>query len=173
MKLGAKIFGGLATLLLLYLLVGALLPGTWRAREATVLPAPPATIFPFLNSLEAWQAWTPFPEASLESYGPPEGLGAGIRWDDPQYGRGEAEITGSVGGRSVTYRVDVENGSLIINGTMTLRGQADGTLIEWIEEGDFGWNPLMGYAAKGMASSQGEAMKASLERLKAAVAGGA
>ena len=137
MRLGAKIFGSLATLLLLFLLIGILLPGTWIARQEALLSEPPTRVFPLLNSLEAWQDWTPFPEAGLESFGPPEGVGGGIRWNDPQYGRGTAEITGSVLNREVTYRVEIEDGRLAIAGRLILEAEGGGTRIEWIEEGDF------------------------------------
>ncbi len=165
MKMGTKIFGGFAVVCLGYLLVGLLLPGRWTAREEILLPQPPSEVFPLLNSLLAWEVWTPFPEEGMESYGPQEGTGAGLRWDDPQYGRGEAVITGSTPNREVTYEVRIEGGSLTISGRLTLESGPEGTLLQWVEEGDFGWNPLMGYAARGMASSQGEAMRASLERL--------
>ena len=165
MKLGAKIFGALSGILLLYLLVGLLLPGTWRAQEEAFLDAPPASVFPLLNRLSAWSLWTPFPSSGLEAFGPPKGVGAGLRWDDPQYGKGEARIIGAREDAEVEYEVEVEGGGLRIHGVLTLEPEGEGTRLRWIEEGDFGWNPLMGYAARGMPASQGKAMRASLGRL--------
>lgn len=171
MKLGARIFGVLAGILLLFLLVGLLLPGTWSAGEEALLPAPPSSVFPLLNRLSAWDLWTPFPDTGLEWFGPPEGVGAGLRWDDPGYGKGEARIVRSVEGAEVRYEVEVEGGALRIHGVLTLEAEGVGTRLRWVEEGDFGWNPLMGYAARGMADSQGKAMKASLERLRGVLDG--
>jgi hypothetical protein len=165
MRLGAKIFGGLSGILLLYLLVGLLLPGSWRAQEEILLPAPPSSVFPLVNRLSAWELWTPFPQSGLVSFGPPEGEGAGLRWDDPQYGKGEVRIIRSREDAEVSYWVEVEEGALTIRGVLTLEPEGGGTRLRWVEDGDFGWNPLMGYAARGMADSQGEAMKASLGRL--------
>ncbi|MGD8361308.1 MAG: SRPBCC family protein [Gemmatimonadota bacterium] len=170
MKWGARIFGVLAGILLLYLLVGLLLPGTWTATEEAVLPAPPSAVYPFLNRISAWEAWTPFPETGLEVFGPPDGVGAGVRWDDPRYGKGEARIVEVRQDTAVGYEVLIEGGALTIRGSLTLISEGDGSRVRWTENGDFGWNPLMGYAARGMASSQGEAMKSSLVRLAAAVA---
>lgn len=166
MRVGAKIFGALAGILLLFLLVGLLLPGTWRAQEEVLLPAPPSSVFPFLNRLSAWDLWTPFPDTGLEGFGPPEGVGAGLRWDDPRYGGGEARIVRSVENAEVGYEVEVDGGALRIHGVLTLEAEGGGTRLQWVEEGDFGWNPLMGYAARGMAESQGEAMRSSLETLR-------
>jgi hypothetical protein len=170
MRLGARIFGVLSGILLLYLLVGLLLPGSWTATEESSLPVPPSAVYPFLDRLSAWESWTPFPETGLEAFGPSEGAGSGVRWDDPQYGRGEARIVEARPDTSVEYEVLIEGGSLRIHGSLTLTPEGGGSRLRWVEQGDFGWNPLMGYAARGMASSQGEAMKASLARLASVVA---
>lgn len=165
MKLGAKIFGTLSGLLLLYLLLGLLLPGKWEADAEWVIQATPQEIFPFLNRLGAWAQWSPMPDSGLETFGAAHGVGAGLRWDDPQYGDGEVTIVASQENSEVRYEVEVEGGALKIQGVLSLERYEEGTLIRWRESGDFGWNPLMGYAARGMASSQGEAMKESLKTL--------
>jgi hypothetical protein len=101
----------------------------------------------------------------LEAFGPPTGVGAGVRWDDPRYGAGEVRIVGSEEDRMVEYEVIVENGALTIHGSITLEPEGVGTRVRWVEEGDFGWNPLLGYAARGMSSSQAETMRQSLRML--------
>jgi hypothetical protein len=164
-KLGAKIFGILGGSLVLYLLLGLLMPGTWVARQEALVSSPPSAVFPYLNRMDLWQSWAPMPESGSESFGPPEGVDAGIRWDDPQYGRGQIQITGSFPNTEVTYSVEVEGGALRIEGKFALAPEGSGTRIEWEEAGDSGRNPLMGYAARGMSSSQGEAMRISLGRL--------
>lgn len=165
MKLGAKIFGALSGLLLLYLIIGLFLPGKWEAEAEWVIQAPPQEVFPFLNNLEAWPQWSPMPDSGLEAFGAAHGVGAGLRWNDPQYGDGEVRIVASQENSEVRYEVDVEGGALKIQGILSLEGYEGGTRIRWRESGDFGWNPMMGYAARGMASSQGEAMKESLKTL--------
>ncbi len=172
MKIGAWIFGVLAGILLLYLAVGLVLPGNWKAEQSGLLPAPPSEVYPFLVDLTAWGAWTPFPDSGLETFGPASGPGAGIRWSDERYGSGEARITSAEPNRRVEYQVLIEGGSLTIHGTLSLEPEGNGTRVRWVEEGDFGWNPLMGYAARGMSDSQGEAMRASLQRLAEAVEAG-
>ncbi|MGD2124235.1 MAG: hypothetical protein PVJ76_21070, partial [Gemmatimonadota bacterium] len=58
-----------------------------------------------------------------------------------------------------------------IRGTVRLEGDGDGTRLIWEESGDFGRNPLMGYAARGMGGSQAKAMEASLDSLAVLLAG--
>ena len=171
MKLGARIFGILGGLLCLYLLVGLLLPGKWTARQEAVLPHTAAEIFPFMNRVEQWPEWMPMPESGTEVTGPPQGAGAGLRWDDTRYGRGWLQITESRSDSKVSYTVDVEEGALRIQGVLSLKPDGSGTRLSWEESGDFGWNPLLGYAARGMGRSQGEAMRASLEKLALILAG--
>jgi len=165
MKLGARIFGALAGVLILYLLLGVLLPGTWEAQVEVTLPAPPSQVYPFLQSPEEWARWNTLPDSGLTFVGPRQGPGAGMEWDDPRYGSGRYEITAGQPHARVEYEVQVEGGALSIEGTLALTPTREGTHLFWSEKGDFGWNPLLGYAARGMASSQEEAMRSSIRRL--------
>ncbi len=165
MKGGARILGALAGLLILFLLVGLLLSGEWEARVELVLPASPELVFLHLDSPSSWQGWSPMPESGLTPFGPVRGTGAGIRWDDPRYGRGEVVLTESVPGKLVAYRVEVEEGALLYSGRFQLSAEGSGTRIRWREKGDFGWNPLTRYAARFMRSSQARAMEGSMANL--------
>ena len=155
MKLGAKIFGALAAILILYLGIGFFLPGTWDAEVQGTLDAPPEVVFPFLNSPEQWVRWNAMPESGSTFVGPQEGMGAGLDWDDPRYGSGAFRITRPVPNRVVEYEVEIEAGALRIQGVATLEEEGAGSRI-----------PLMGYAARGMGSSQAAALEASLDTLR-------
>lgn len=165
MKLGAKIFGALSGLLILYLFLGILLPGRWVAEVDAYLPAAPSSVFPFLNRTDRWIRWNTMPDSNLTMVGPSRGVGAGIRWDDPRYGSGEFEILVSDPPSRVEYQVLIEGGDLAIRGVLELAPEGTGSRLRWTERGDFGWNPLMGYAARGMDETQAEAMRAGLDRL--------
>jgi len=155
----ALLFGGL-------MIVGLLLPGEWEAERNIKIGAPPEEVFPFLNSAARWEEWTPAPESGVELFGPAEGPGSGRRWDDPGYGQGEFVIAASELPREIIYEVKVEDGSILIRGWIELLGATGGTQIYWREEGDFGWNPLLGYLAGRMNELQGAQIDASLASLK-------
>jgi hypothetical protein len=159
------VFGVLSGILVVILGIGLLLPGTWKAEVEALLPAPPSSVFPLVNHLSSWAKWTPVPETGLEAFGEPAGVGAGVRWDDPRYGAGEVRITGSHANRAVRYEVVVEGGALRIHGSISMEPEGEGTRVRWVEEGDFGWNPLLGFAARGMSSSQSKTMRESLRLL--------
>lgn len=169
MRLGAKIFGTLAVVLIFFLLAGVFLPGTWEAEADALVDAEPAEVFPFLNRPDLWAEWNAMPEAGITFFGAPEGAGAGLEWDDPQYGTGRFELLLSAPEDRIEYEVLIEGGALSILGSLTVRSEGAGARLEWREEGDFGWNPLMGYAARRMGSSQALAMMASLEKLRALI----
>lgn len=169
---GTRVLAAGALLFVVVLGIGALLPGTWHAEGSRVLPASPARILPWLESPEGWRGWTPWPEVGVERTGPERGEGATLSWRHPDMGRGSFEIVAVDAPRRVDYRVLVEGGSLRTEGRVELEPQEAGTRVTWTEEGDFGWNPLMGYWALAMERVQGEELQKGLERLEEVVAGG-
>jgi len=169
-RIAGIILGTLALFFLGFLVVGLLLPSGWDAERTTVLTAEAEDVLPFLVAPARWTEWTPTPDSGVDAFGPTEGPGAGYRWDDPAYGEGEFRITAVTPPGEIRYEVDVEGGSIRILGLIVLEPAGDATtLVRWREEGDFGWNPLLGYLASRMNELQGTQMEASLSALKAAV----
>lgn len=171
MSIGVKFFGGGALLMILFLGIGLVLPGEWAVERSRTVPAHPEAIFPYLNSPARWEAWVPWPEAGARFDGPSEGPGAARAWDDPEWGDGVFTITEEEAPRSVSYTVAVEEGRMTTRGTVTLDGTGDSTRVLWREEGDFGWNPLMGWVARFMDRLQGRELERSLVRLEEVVTG--
>lgn len=154
-----------------FLVIGLLLPGRWQVQRSHLLAAPPEEIFPWLDSPARWAAWVPWPEAGASFAGPPEGVGASRSWADPEWGEGTFTLTRVEPPSRVEYRVEVEEGRMTTLGTILLVPQDGGTRVEWQEEGDFGWNPLMGWVARFMDRLQGRELERSLVRLDALVRG--
>lgn len=167
-----KIMGGLAGLLVLLVVGGLLLPGTWSAHRTAVIRAPAEEIFPYLDTPARWDRWTPWGEVESELEGPARGPGARRSWNHPEQGEGFLEIVATDPPREVRYRVQVDGGAIRMEGRLRLEEVRDGTRVAWEEEGDFGWNPILGYMALTMERSQGAQMSRSLERLRDAVRGG-
>jgi len=169
-RIAGIILGTLALFFIGFMVVGLLLPSGWDAERMTVIRAESDDVLPFLVAPERWTEWTPTPESGVVAFGPMEGPGAGHRWDDPAYGEGEFQIIAVSPSGEVRYEVEVEGGSIRILGQIVLEPAGEGTtLVRWREEGDFGWNPLLGYLASRMNALQGAQMEASLSTLKAAV----
>ena len=185
--------GLLALLSLAVLAVGFVLPSTWVAEAEIHIEAPTDAVHPLVHRADEWLTWTPGPETGVETFGPAAGVGSGYRWDDPSYGKGEFILTrdtltgspltpgqsrdqgrdeGSEATREVGYEVEVEGGSIRIQGILMLAAEGTGTRVTWREEGDFGWNPLLSFLSGRMAELQGEQLLQSLQTLKERVEAG-
>lgn len=147
------------------LVVGFLLPGEWEVERTTVLPAPPDRVFPWLDDPRLWGEWAPLADVDPSFSGPERGAGATRSWNDPEVGDGRFTIVSSEPGREVSYRVEVQEGGMVTEGTLVLQPDGAGTRVTWRERGDFGWNPLLGYVARTMDRTQGRQMEAALQRL--------
>lgn len=172
MKVLKLFITAVALLLLVFVGVGLALPGTWEAHRTAVVPAGPEAVFGYLDSVDGWSAWAPFGAVEGDRSGPVRGPGASLRWDDPQWGRGEWVLTGAEADRAVTYEVSVEDGAMVTRGRIELTEADGGTRVDWLESGDFGWNPLLAFMALGMDRMQGREMEKGLDRLGQAVTGG-
>lgn len=171
---GTIVLGGASVVLVAFLVVGFLLPGTWEAAAERRIAAPASELTPYLDSPEGWRAWTTWPDSGLTRTGPERGAGAALRWDDRELGAGSFRIDGVGSEGGVTYSVEVEgagNTVMRTTGSVTLRSDGEGTLVLWREQGDLGGNPLMGYWALAMADAQSAEMEKGLERLAELVRG--
>lgn len=170
MRAAKVLVSALAVLLLFFVGAGLAMDGTWTVERSVDLEAPPEAVFPFVNELEGWNAWTPWDAVEDTLSGPPAGPGATRRWNDPQWGQGEWVIVASEPDRRVTYEVRVEEGTLRTEGEIRLEPLGGGrTRLTWTERGDFGWNPLLAWMARGMDRMQGREMEKNLASLAAAV----
>jgi hypothetical protein len=160
-----KVLAGSSALLILALVVGFLLPGRWQVERSVLVAAPAATVFPLLDSPRGWDRWAPLGDVESSFAGPEHGPGASRSWDHPELGDGTFSILSTRPDREVQYRVEVQEGSLVTQGTLRLAPEGEGTRVTWTEVGDFGPNPLMGYTALGMDRMQGNQMENALRRL--------
>ena len=156
----------MALLLIGLLVLGFLLPSGWSVERSTTMEAQAEEIFPLISSARAWTLWTPSPDTGFEYFGPQDGEGSGRNWDDELYGEGTFVITAVDPPQELRYEVEVEGGSIRITGHITLDPvDEQRTRVTWSEDGDFGWNPLLGYLARRMEDLQGSQLEQSLEAL--------
>lgn len=159
---------GFALLLGATLLVGALLPGAWWAEAAWTVQAPPERIYPLLAAPERWDEWTPWPGMAFSYDGPSSGVGARRTWDDPGVGAGSFTVVDAEPPSLIRYRVEVDGGEVVTRGAFRLERTDAGTRVSWREEGDFGANPLLGWAALSMRRNHGAELERRLHDLATA-----
>ncbi len=158
--------GALAILFSLFIVVGILLPGTVQVTRSVEIDASPEEIFPLLGNLETWAEWTPWGDVESRVEGPASGLGARRVWDDPGIGSGTLTLTGFRPPQGVDYVVEVEDGAIRFEGTLSIEEREGKSFVSWTERADLGWNPLLGWTALGMEDAQGRQLQESLDRLQ-------
>jgi uncharacterized protein YndB with AHSA1/START domain len=86
-------------------------PNTFRVQRATSIKAPPEKIFPLINDLHRWTAWSPYekkdPAMKRTHSGAADGKGAVYEWEgNKDIGNGRMEITETAPPSRVTIRLD-------------------------------------------------------------------
>lgn len=163
--------------LLLFFIVGFLLPGAWHAERAVLVRAPAPAVFAYLNNLKNWREWVVShqqdPDMPMEYSGPDAGVGATSRWRD-EYGRGVMKIMHSEAGERIEYRILFDGGESSVEGVLILVPEAGAapanagaaTRVVWRAAGAVGRNPLQRYFALLMTYRVGNDLEASLQRLE-------
>ena len=106
-----KILIGLAVLIVVFLVIVALQPSSYRVARSVVIAAPADAVFPHMNDLKKWEAWNPWgkadPAMKLTYAGPASGVGANYSWaGNNEVGEGRATISESRPGESVKYKME-------------------------------------------------------------------
>lgn len=140
-----------AVLLMVVVLVVAIVtrPSEFRVTRSAVISAPPAVVYPEVNSLRNWENWSPWakldPNATMTFSGPEAGEGAHCAWDgNNKVGAGNQTILESRPDERVRIKLVFlkpmkgENETLI-----TFAPQANDTLVTWSM---YGKNNFMGKA---------------------------
>jgi hypothetical protein len=112
MKLFLKRVGIIFILVLVtFCLIVSMQPANYRVERSAVIGATPEGVFPHLNDLHKWQAWSPWAKrdpATRYTYdGPPAGVGAAFTWaGNAEVGEGKMAIIESRPNELVRYQLD-------------------------------------------------------------------
>ena len=106
-----KILIGLLVIIIVFLVVVALQPADFRVTRSATIAAPPEVVFPHVNELKKWDAWSPWakldPNAKNTFEGPASGKGAAMSWaGNNQVGEGRMTITESRPNELVQFKLE-------------------------------------------------------------------
>ena len=92
-------------------IVAYMQPNDYSISRTININAPAAEIFPHVNKLPNWHAWSPWvdldPNAKVTFAGPEEGVGSSMTWDgNDKMGKGSLTILESKPFELVRYRLD-------------------------------------------------------------------
>lgn len=155
------------------MLGGLFLPTTWGIEKAVLVPARPKSLFPLLNELERWQEWTIWSPGednfSLTYKDDSKGEGAIQIWQSNRI-NGHLTITKSVINEALEYRFEIDEGKLVVLGTLVLAAaDPDYTQVAWRCQLDplTDSNPIRRYQAYFLKNYFDTAMESSLAALPA------
>jgi carbon monoxide dehydrogenase subunit G len=106
-----KILIVVAALIIIFLIVVALQPSTFRVVRTATIAAPPEAVFAQVNDFHKWEAWSPWakldPEMKQTYEGRPAGVGAVSAWSgNGKVGAGRMTITDSRPAEQVRIRLE-------------------------------------------------------------------
>lgn len=172
MKTALKIVLGLLGVLVLFVLAGFLVPGTYRVTRSATIAAPPAAIHEVANNLRTWLEWTAwntnrYPDMVVKFGDKEAGTGASWSWDGPSTGAGHLTITRSEPDAGLWYDLDFDHGKFLSRGAFTFMTNGPATLVTWTQEGSMGNNPVNRWFGLLMDKMMGPDFEAGLAGLKA------
>jgi uncharacterized protein YndB with AHSA1/START domain len=137
----------LAFIVLILIIVIAGRPDEFAVTRAASIAAPPEKVFPHVNDLHQWAAWSPWakldPSMKSTFSGPDAGAGAVMAWvGNNKVGAGKMTITESRPTELIRCRLDFQKPMQATNtAEFTFRQDGRQTLVTWSMAGK---NNLMG-----------------------------
>lgn len=132
-----KITLAIAVLVAAVLAYAVTKPDTFRVQRSAHIKAAPETIFPHIDTLANWPAWSPWekmdPAMKKTLSGPPGGKGAAVAWDgNKEVGTGRMEILESIPPSKITIKLDFLKPFEAHNtGEFTFERMGDSTHVTW------------------------------------------
>jgi uncharacterized protein YndB with AHSA1/START domain len=166
-----KILIGLVALVVLFLLVGFLLPRQFKVERELTINAPQIPIYQMVSAPTNWPKWAVWnqrdPNMKMTFSGTGAGAGAKWSWESKTEGNGAMEFTEADSPRRIGYRLSFPDMGMESKGELKLTAINDSiTKISWSNEGDFGSNPVFRYFGLFMDKLVGPDFDAGLAALK-------
>ena len=111
--MGKKILAVLLILVAAILVTAAMQPSDFRVTRSISITAEPAAVFPQVNDMQKWLAWSPWekldPQMKRTFEGPQSGVGASYSWaGNSDVGSGTSTITESVPNQLVKFKLEMK-----------------------------------------------------------------
>lgn len=165
---------GLGIVFAALLALSFLLPRHVTVARSIIIEAPPAKVFSEINSLQKFNAWSPWatidPQAQYTFSGPDQGVGNTMTWtsDHPDVSSGSQRIIRSETGQVVESLLDFADAG-VAKARFRLESQGTRTIVTWSFETDIGANPIMRYVGLFMDNWVGKPYEEGLKSLKSVV----
>jgi uncharacterized protein YndB with AHSA1/START domain len=131
----------IALAVIVFLVIAARQPDNFRITRTGSISAPASAIFPHVNDLHLWDAWSPWakldPLAKNSFNGPSEGVGANMSWaGNNKVGVGSMTITESRPNDFIQFRLEFLKPMKATNtAEFTFTPEGDQTAVNWTMTG--------------------------------------
>ncbi len=159
-------------------LIASTKPDDWTIQRQATLPADPAKIFPYLDDLHKFLAWSPWanedPNMKLTFGDPAIGSGAHCTWEgNGKVGAGKLTITESRPNERVRCRFDFCKPLKCTNlHEFALQAEGSQTIVTWKMSGEAPWFFKLILVFVSCDKMMADKLELGLANLKAAVDGG-
>ena len=132
----------IAAVVVIFLIVVALQPAAFTVTRSARLAVPPEKVFPHVNDLHQWEAWSPWakmdPNSKNSFQGPASGVGAALAWaGNHKVGEGRMTITESQPGNLIRFRLEFLKPMKATNlATFSFQPEAGQTIVTWTMSGN-------------------------------------
>jgi len=163
----------LVVLIVALLAYAATKPDTFRVQRSASMNAPPEKIFPLINDLRSWGAWSPWekmdPAMKRTHSGAGSGKGAVYEWEgNHEVGKGRMEITDTSSPSAVVIKLDFLKPFEAHNtAEFTLERKGDSTNVTWAMYGPTPYMAKVIHLFFSMDSMVGKQFETGLANLKA------
>jgi uncharacterized protein YndB with AHSA1/START domain len=136
-----KILLVVAVLIIVFVVVVAMQPSNFRVSRTASIAAPAASVFPHVNELKKWEAWSPWakldPTAKSSYEGPPAGKGAAMSWaGNNQVGEGKMTIVESRPNELVQFKLEFRKPMEgVCDAEFTFKPEGNQTAVTWTMAG--------------------------------------
>jgi hypothetical protein len=168
-----------ALLLIGFVVVVAMQPADFRITRSTKVAAPADAVFPHVNDLSQWRAWSPWenldPDLKRTYEGPASGVGASYGWvGNSQVGEGRMTITESKANELVRIRLEFIKPFMATNITdFTFEPSGPQTTVTWTMTGQHSFMGKAMCLVMNMDKLIGKNFEDGLAKLKAVAEGDA
>lgn len=131
----------LAIIAILFIVIIAGRPDEFVVSRSTRISAPPERVFPHVNDLHAWEAWSPWakmdPNAKMTFEGAAAGVGAGYTWDgNKKVGAGRMTILESRPSNLIRLKLEFLRPFKATNeAEFTFKPEGNQTVVVWSMSG--------------------------------------
>ncbi len=131
----------LALLIVVFVVIVATRPADFHVSRSVTIAAPPEAVFPHVNELKKWDAWSPWlkldPQAKSTFEGPPAGKGAKMSWaGNNEVGEGSMSITESRPNELVHFHLEfLKPMAGTSEAEFTFKPEGNQTTVTWAMSG--------------------------------------